>query len=311
MPSMIYDIGYYGKAIVSSVPLLATGGSMSVQYSPIFTTGVWGANVSNVTQKVAYAPNYVSISANVNFQLTSGVAGVLNTVAFTNRGTGTSLQLLPNGIAGYSGTAYCISVSLSTSQDALVSGDIGFKTGSTASTILLGSASSSNTSNLNTSVPNYTDVYPYWASKVVLNKTGSTSRTTPPTTPTGTALSGITDWNASYSSDLVLAACCDNGTRTGNTLLQADYCSLGPMDATGSFTILGAQEYLQAANIQKHHGCGMSMSTVTGGSTHHVVFGQIVWTGVNMDMQSGNSLIQTSCNFSGLGNTTQAPMYFS
>lgn len=344
MPTLTYDIGYYGKAYIdnttdgsSKIAVLATGGSFSVEYSPIFTTGVWGADISNVTEKVAYAPNYVSVSANVNFQLTSGVAQKIQAIAFGSRAgqdgkSGHYFQILPNGIAGYKGRGFCISLSLSTSQDALVTGDIGFKSGtvkatSGGGTINIGSASSHQSSTLNTSVPNYTDVYPYWASTVYLSnededKDGAVTRPNKPLLPSP-VLSGVTDWNASYSSDLTLVGCCANG-QSDSTLtddgykIQANYCALGAMDATGSFTLLGAKKYLIAQEIQKCHGCGMTMNTAYGVSSSNskatqckIKYAKIVWTGVNMDMQSGNSMIQTSCNFTGLGIDTAAPMAFS
>ena len=304
--SMTYDIGYYGKVTVGGTAVLATGGSVSVQYSPIFTTGIWGASVTNVTQKVAYAPNYVSLSANINYQLTGTLASQLESVAFTARQSGKALTIYPNGIAGYSGTAYCISAGLSTSQDSLVTGELGFKTGSVSSNITTTSnKSGAGSSNLNSSVPNYQDVYPYWASAVYIGA-GSTSRTLP-SVPSSMVSGGVTDWNASYSSDLVLTGCC----KGVSSMKQATYCALAPMDASGSFTVIGISGYLTAQNIQEHHTCGMRMATANGGYNSSVAFAQIVWTGVSLDVQSGTSMVSTNCNFAGLGNQQKAPMAFT
>jgi hypothetical protein len=91
--------------------------------------------------------------------------------AFDKRNVSQQISILPNGVAGYTGDGYCISFSLQTSQDALVTGDIGFKSGDVTSTTFTASSNNSlsnSTVVIDDMVPGYTDVYPYWASGVFL-----------------------------------------------------------------------------------------------------------------------------------------------
>ena len=255
-PAFSYDIGYYGVVKLNSKPILATGGNVSVQYTPLYTSGVWGAGWYNTSEKIAYAPNYVTLSSSVNYQLTNGITSDLSEWAFTARNTAKSYQILPNGKAGYSGTAYCVGCSFSASQDAIVSGDISLKTGDVNGKILTDSISSTDAvassghGVLSDIATGYMDVYPFWASAMYFQlATSNTTRTEPDTLTTGLQVDTL-DWNASYSSDLVFVmTCCgtsDSLTTTGNTgVLQAKYCCLGSMQATGSFTVFKINQYMK------------------------------------------------------------------
>lgn len=331
MPKLTYDIGYYGKVSIADGDgknvkyILSTGGSLTLQYTPIMTTGVWGAYWKNATQKIAYAPNFIALSANSGFQLTKGLLKTISDFAFEKRNVSKKIAILPNGVAGYTGMGYCISFSLQTSQDALVTGDIGFKSGDVSSTTSSFSSSSNNSvSNSTTAelviddmVPTYTDVYPYWASGVFLSELTDTSKREKPKQFNTGSVGDVVDWSASYSSQLVLAACCsgkEHGLTTtsgGKAGVSADYCALGTMQAQGSFTMIGIGSYLSPDNVQKHNKCSIKMSTTSGEGDVSINYGALIWTNASTDVQTGSSLIQSSFSFSALGNTSEAPMNFT
>ena len=52
-PSISYDIGYSGVVKLGGSQVLATGGNVSVQHTPLYTSGVWGAGWYNATEKIA------------------------------------------------------------------------------------------------------------------------------------------------------------------------------------------------------------------------------------------------------------------
>lgn len=328
MPKLTYDIGYYGKVSIgkgtAAKYILSTGGSLTLQYTPIMTTGVWGAYWKNATQKIAYAPNFIALSANSGFQLTKDLLETIKDFAFDKRNESKEIAILPNGVAGYTGMGYCISFSLQTSQDALVTGDIGFKSGDVSSTTSSFSSSSNTSSStstiISTMVPGYTDVYPYWASGVFLAEIENTDRGKPAQVTTGN-VGDVVDWSASYSSQLVLVACCSgkgHGVATtpgdkdsGKAGVSADYCALGTMQAQGSFTMVGIGTYLSPDNVQKHNKCSIKMATTSGEGKVSINYGALIWTNASTDVQTGSSLIQSSFSFNALGNTTEAPMNFT
>ena len=324
MPKLTYDIGYYGKVSIGKDTekyILSTGGSLTLQYTPIMTTGVWGAYWKNATQKIAYAPNFIALSANSGFQLTKDLLTTIKDFAFDKRNVSQQIAILPNGVAGYKGDGYCISFSLQTSQDALVTGDIGFKSGDVTSTTFTASSNNStsnSTAVINSIVPGYTDVYPYWASGVFLQELQDTStRVTPVAVADTKNVGDVVDWSASYSSQLVLAACCTGKQHKATTPsggkagVTADYCALGTMQAQGSFTMVGMGTYLSPDNVQKHNKCSIKMATTSGEGKVSINYGALIWTNASTDVQTGSSLIQSSFSFSALGNTTEAPMNFT
>ena len=314
-PTFSYDIGYSGVVQLADQQVLATGGNLSVQYTPLYTSGVWGAGWYNATEKIAYAPNYVTLSSSVNYQLTVGITSDLSNWAFKERNEAQNYKILPNGKAGYQGTAYCTGCSFSASQDAIVSGDISLKTGDVQGSINTGSLTSSDKTgkgDLDSIAQGYIDVYPFWASGVYLNTaSNSTDRSEPSTA--STLQSDVLDWNASYSSDLVFVmTCCgktdDLSSSTG--VLQAKYCCLGPMDATGSVTIFKVSDQLKPDNIRKARNCHITMKRSDGSDECKIKFGKILFDSGSTDLQTGTSFIQSSFNFSALGNGDSPPMEF-
>ena len=327
-----YDIGYMGVVKLDdpqetttgsgfSIPstataLLATGGSLSVQQSPIFSSGVWGAGWYVAAQQIAYAPNYITTSGSVNYQLTKGNAfDKLQNFAFEKRNKGAMIYILPNGKAGYYGKAWCQGCSFSASQDAIVSGDFNFKTGNVQNCINTDTWDTTNddktsdvgkgSANINSDFGNdYLNVYPFWASGVCLDKSGSTTR--PDANEAVSWEDGkrddIIDWNASYSSQVVLVATCANYDSV-ETSKQAKYCALGTMSADGSFTIFKVAEDLDPDQIRQCRKCTIEMGAAASPSVKDkIVFGSIVFSNGSTDIQTGSSFIQSSFSFTALGN---------
>lgn len=321
-----YDIGYMGTVKLAdptveykagvihkdAVAVLATGGNLTVEQTPIFSSGVWGAGWYVAAQQIAYAPNYITTSGSVNFQLTKGSAfKKIQNFAFEKRNEGMVIYILPNGKAGYYGKGWCQSCSFSASQDAIVTGDFGFKTGNVQSCINTDSWSSSDTavkmgsSDINTDFgSDYLNVYPFWASGVCLDMSGSTTR--PDSNEAVSWEDGkrddIIDWNASYSSQLVLVATCSNYT-TDIDSKQAKYCALGTMNADGSFTIFKVAQDLDPDQIRQCRKCTIEMGAASSpGVKDKIIFGSIVFSNGSTDIQTGSSFIQSSFNFTALGN---------
>ena len=292
MPILTESIGYTGKVAIDSKIILATGGSVSIQHSPMFSTGIWGATWKNATDKIAYAPNYVTLSANVNYQLTGNIAGQIATFAFSARNKGANCQIYPDNKSGFSGKMYCTGCGFSTAQDSLVTGDISFKGGvafdSTSSVSF--SSTSSITQSLNNASTNYTDVFPYWASGVHCT-TGDSSRDVPAAVTN--KIRNILSWNATYSSDLIFAGKC-TGT---STMLDANYCALGMMDAQGSFTVIGINDDLKPSTIQNTKKVTIKMGTTNNSQKYQILFGNVVWQDGSFDVQTGTSLVQSTMNF--------------
>ena len=321
-----YDIGYMGTVKLAdpsttvtagtipsgAVSVLATGGNLSVEQSPMFSSGVWGAGWYVAAQQIAYAPNYITTTGSVNFQLTKGDAfDKIQNFAFEKRNEGMIICILPNGKAGYYGKGWCQSCSFSASQDAIVTGDFGFKTGNVQNCINTDSWTDSDSAvktgsaDLNNDFgDNYLNVYPFWASGVCLDKSGDTTR--PDTNQAVSWSQGkrddIIDWNASYSSQLVLVATCSNYTSV-EASKQAKYCALGTMSADGSFTIFKVAQDLDPDQIRQCRKCTIEMGAASSpASKDKIIFGSIVFSNGSTDVQTGSSFIQSSFNFTALGN---------
>lgn len=313
-----YDIGYMGVVKLDSVPLLATGGNLNIQQQPIFTTGVWGAGWYTAAQQIAYAPNYITTSGSVNFQLTGPVQGSnqsafnkIQDFAFQKRNEGKQFEILPNGIAGYAGKGWCQSCSFNASQDAIITGDIGFKTGNVQNCINTTSITDDDAKlgsnvNLNDAFgTSYLNVFPFWASGVCLMKSGNSDRPAENVALTwgdNNKRDDIIDWNASYSSELALVATCANYSSLDDSK-QAKYCALGTMNADGSFTIFRVAGDLDPDQIRQCRKCTIEMGTAAAPAKKaKIIFGSIVFSSGSTDIQTGSSIIQSSFNFTALGN---------
>ena len=317
-----YQIGYMGVVKMADgkgesfprVSILATGGNINIEQSPMYTTGVWGAGWYNAAQNIAYAPNYITTSGSINYELTAGnMFTTLQDFGFTKRNNGKYIIILPNGVAGYQGTGWCQGVSFSASADSLVTGDINFKTGNVEDCITSSSesfdaeAGKIGSGNLPDFGSDYLDVYPFWASGVLLGES-ETENLARGTDITVALRDDILDWNASYSSQLVLAATCANYTNLSQSQ-QAKYAALGTMTADGSFTIFRVAQDLTPTTIRKCRACTIQMGTAhEPAKKDSIKFGAVVFNSGSTDVQTGSSLVQSSFNFNALGNGTQPVM---
>lgn len=336
-----YDIGYMGVVKMGTyggdattgytapdnpTTVLATGGNITVQQTPIFTTGVWGAGWYNAAQQIAYAPNYITTTGSINFQLTYNktvAAGgtdmftQLQDFAFEKRNLGKYLYILPNGVAGYKGVGWCEGCSFTAAADALVTGDTSFKTGNVQDCIYTDVATDASQKgpNLPKTETNpidsafgddYLDVFPFWASGVKLtNMSGKTEADiSTKRQQQGTVLlrDDIMDWNTSYSSQLVLVATCAN-YKTLAESQQAKYAALGTMTAEGSFTIFRVAGDIDPNLIRACRHCTIQMGTAKfPAEKAKIKFGSVVFSQGSTDVQTGSSFIQSSFSFNALGN---------
>lgn len=344
-----YDIGYMGVVKIggneqadssmdglgSATAVLATGGNINVEQTPIFSSGVWGAGWYNAAEQVAYAPNFITLSGSVSFELTSGSAfDKLQAFGFEDRANpnGFAFYVLPNGTAGYAGNAWCESMSFSASQDAIVTGDFGFKSGNVTNCInapgplvnnqgtveswQTGVAYDQNDIKLGASggnlfagadaggtLNNFLDVFPFWASGVAVdsNSLNATEENIERPGEPDTLLPDVMDWNASYSSELVLSKLCTNLTSIKDSQ-EADYAAIGTMTADGSFTIFAVSQQLDPARIRNCRACKIQMGPASDPATKSALkFGAVIFQSGSTDIQTGSSFVQSSFNFSALG----------
>jgi hypothetical protein len=62
-----YAVGYTGYAAISGTRVFATGGSVTINLNPLYSSGVWGAKGTNVASKYAYAAGIATLEASVSF----------------------------------------------------------------------------------------------------------------------------------------------------------------------------------------------------------------------------------------------------
>lgn len=323
-----YDVGYMGVVKVDSKTILATSGSIQIDQTPLFSSGVWGAGWYNAAQQVAYAPNFITLSGSVGYELTKGdVFDTLQAFAFTDRANpnGFDFTILPNGQSGYNGKAWCEGMSFTASQDSLVTGDFSFKSGNVTSCItatgaLVGTNAQdhqtqitytealSKTGASGGSLPmeSFLDVYPFWASGVKVNAASledavEGQQTIQQPDEATTLLPDVMDWNTSYSSQLVLGKLCTNITETIKSQ-EADYAALGTMTAEGSFTLFAVNKQLDPRKIRQCRSCLIEMGSASApNEKDKIKYGCVIFTTGSTEIQTGSSFVQTSFNFTALG----------
>ena len=327
-----YDIGYMGvvkmgdtesTTLEQATTILATGGNITVQQTPMFTTGVWGAGWYNAAQQVAYAPNYITTTGSINYELVyaanlgGGMFTKIQDFAFEKRNLGKKIFILPNGIAGYQGVAWCQGCSFTASADALVTGDTSFKTGNVTECITTTNADENSikgpglgkedTNPINAAFgDDYLNVFPFWASGVLLTDLSNVDKEQNVSTkrgqrPTVVLRDDIMDWNTSYNSQLALVATCANRTSL-EASQQANYAALGTMTAQGSFTIFRIAADLDPKLIRACRSCTIEMGTAKNpASKAKIQYGSVVFSQGSTDVQTGSSFIQSSFSFTALG----------
>lgn len=283
-------VGYRGYAKIDSVPLLATGGQISLNQDPLLSSGVWGAGHKNAAANIAWAYNYLRLEGNVSYELTKGaVWAKVKSFAFDDRTTSTNIELKPDGANGYSGDAYCSGVSFSCSEGQLVSGDLNFigDAGAQGGTAITANGNANNTpngaggANFYASIGGADKVIPYWA----------------------TSVSSVTDaisWNCSYNSDIQLLKCC-KGDATAP--IGADYVLLGDMSGDGSYTIFTLSGDFKPTNY--HGEKNLTITIVNVGS---ISIPKALVSSGSTSLQTGASYITADFNFTAIGDGTNAPI---
>lgn len=322
MPEFIYDIGYYGYASIDQKPLLCTSGSISLSQTQIYTNGVWGAGWYNGVKNVCFAPDYPVLTLQVGFQLTSSnqLFNTLGEFASSKRNISKEFLIYPNGIAGYTGLAYCQSISFETSQDSLVTGSVEAKSSQFTSNCFSNTSVSSNTTYSNSTVTpiasGYRSVFPYYGTTFQLGTTLKDISGPPSSSTSGTSSStnliGLISWSVNQSGDIVFAKCCSKTAITSLDNLYADYVAIGLLTADGSFSKFGMSQFKNASDFRKYI-CGSSkikMKSVDGTSVSITMPGLSI-SQQNLNMQTGSTIIQCDFNFTVIGNGKDPALSFN
>lgn len=297
MPTLKYDIGYYGYAKIGGIPVLVTDGSVTYEHNPIYAQGVWGAGFTK-NKNVLFAPDYPTLTVSLGFQLTdNNVFTHLNDFAGKNRNSGKDIIVSPNGTSGYSGTTYCQSISFSTSRDSLVTCSIQGKTAEFSSEI-----TSTSKSVLNAYADQYKKVFPYYGTSMTLGNRSDIDGTS----STITQLSGLVQWTVNQSSDVVFAKSC-NADISGLSGLVADFIAFGLPTIDGDFTNLwagnGYEYFGDSTNFRKFFSSGSVTLIPVQGASHTVAFGSFELTQNSAGTRTGTEMVETQCSFTGVGTT--------
>lgn len=282
MATTTYAVGYTGSARIAGTQVFATGGSLTINLNPMYSSGVWGAKGSEVTSKYVYAPGVATLDATVSYQLDTEFKGKLGDLA-TSRpddgaeaasNAGIPIAIFPSSAGGYSGTGGCTSISLNASLDSLVTGDVGMK--------------AYIDSTLKEAAPTVDDLskrvlVPYYVT--------TASITGKEISITGSCLG----WSASYSSEINFVKVCSGEQLTDGTLVSPDYITYGNMQGSGTVNVMGTYVSVDKGEV-----------SVSG----YFDCPRAVIETKSMSIQNGAQLAQTDYNFSALVNKGDAPITF-
>ena len=286
-----HNVGFYGVAELDGTSILATGGSMALNTEPMFSTGVWGAGWYNAANQVAYAFNVVTVSGDISFELLAGdVLTKIKDFAFDNRAidAGTPLKVLPNGSGGFTGNAWCSGCSFDASEGSVVTGSFEYASdqtdGFSTTPPLSGAAAKAGVGTAPTPADG---LYPYW----------------------GTGMShipaGVTNWSASYSSEVNFLTVCDS---KGAVPPVPDFIMVGGMDADGSFTVFGLSDEVNPANLQ------MVKDNVTinmrsqSGQMNYISYAHVIYNSGSTALTTGGDYITADIGFTAVGDGDHPPM---
>lgn len=283
-----YAVGYTGYAKIAGTQVFATGGSLTINLNPMYSSGVWGASGTAVTSKYVYAPGVATLDATVSYQLDETFKDNLDNIA-TSRPTsgaetaqnkGIDIVIWPSSLGGYSGKGGCTSISLNASLDSLVTGDVGVKAyvGGSSTEV---DASKSNLSNR--------VLVPYYSTYAKITSTSGT----------GTTIAGeCLGWSASYSSEINFVKVCKqtSSTRgsTSGTTITPDYMTYGNMQGSGTVNVIGTHVSVDSGEVK-----------VTG----YFQCPRAIIETKSISIQNGAQLAQTDYNFSALVNVNPAGTY--
>ena len=314
-----HEVGFYGLVRMATAPggtptvaILATGGDVSLNTDPIFSSGVWGAGWYTAANQVAYAVNYMRIEGSASFELAydsnpaNSIFGAIASFGFDERANhlGHVIEVLPQGKAGFRGKAWCSGVSFDASADSIVTGNINYSSGELDDTNWLvgaGNKQPADGTKLSTGTPPSppTAVYPYWGTSIWVGAS----------TATLAQLPDIVNWSANYTSEINFVTLCSGRTASP---VAPDYIMVGGMDADGSFTIFSLTEQLTPSTFQSMKACEIRIkpgSDLT--HTNTITFPYIVYNSGSTSIQTGGTYIQADVSFSALGDGTKPPMSIS
>lgn len=277
-----YAVGYTGSARIAGTQVFATGGSLTINLNPMYSSGVWGAKASEVTSKYVYAPGVATLDATVSYQLDTDFKDKLGDLATLRpddgaeeaENKGVSIAIFPSSAGGYSGKGGCTSISLNASLDSLVTGDVGMKayidgtiTGATQTL-----------DDLSDRV-----LVPYYATTASITGDGISI--------TGSCLG----WSVSYSSEINFVKVCSGEELTAGTIVSPDYITYGNMQGSGTVNVMGTHVSVDAGvvKVSGYFDCPRAVIETK-----------------SMSIQNGAQLAQTDYNFSALVNKGDAPITF-
>ena len=304
------NVGYRGLVKLDNTILLATGGQISIAHEPIFSSGVWGAGYQNAASQVAYANNYLKLDGNFSIELTSGLSfAKMKMFAFTNRGAsaGTVLSILPNGIHGFTGNAWCSGLSFKAATDGVVTAELSFSSfvdgvNNLITTDEVGDGESDSVVNTTLGASlgalpfNYNGLFPYWNTSMV-------------------GFTDIMNWACSYKSDIQMLKCCGTRSVDAQTLyedaagapLAPDYILLGAMTADGSYTVFQLAGDFEAASYHAQKSATFNI-TSSDNESHTIYLPKIVNSSGSTSIQTGGQFITADFSFTGIGDGANAPM---
>lgn len=317
------SVGYRGIVKLDDVILLATGGNVNLAHNPIFSQGIWGAGYQNASDQVAYANNYLQLDGSMGCEMTAGKGfEAVKTFAFTNRGSqeGTRIAILPTGEQGFVGKGWCTQLSFTCSQDAVLTCDMSWSsfvnalyTGAspvdpdgtidyTKNIIVTGTPQNSALGTSNGVLPMaYNGLYPYWANELYGGESG-------------TQLSDIMNWTASYSSSVEYLKCCGKGTALQDTNpdltapLSPDYIVLGSMSAEGSYTVFKLQGDFDPDKYHNQKMLKIVVKSPADTTGHTILLPKIVNSSGSTQIQSGSSFITADFSFTAIGDGKNPPL---
>ena len=289
-------IGYTGYASIDSLPILCTGGSASVQNSIMYTNGIWGAGYNNGFRNVCFALDYPILNIQLSFDLTSkgNLFTKLGEWSTTKRNIAKSIKIIPDGVTGYDGNSYCQSITFETSQDSLVTGNISAKSYSfdkaeeTEGDNVENGEKTENGKGDNSLIlqmtNTYQSVYPYWGTYLIINNK---------------EVKDLISWSITQSTSIIFAKCCTNEIGNDSSFLPvADYVAFGMLEGEGNYSCLTKNDdsFNQMCSNNSINLCSVD------NIKNSISIKLIQRKSHNINIQTGNSLVQRDYNFTVIGN---------
>ena len=267
--------------------LLATGGQVNINYDPIDSAGVWGANAAHA-MKIAYAKNYPRLEGNVSFELTN---------VYPSPGLGTdgndAVLLYPDGSHGFKGRAWGNTFSVECNEGSAMASSQGFIGDPSGDNLSAGVASDSfwkTNSDVNQSAPDFTGatLIPYYCGYVSIDNGSNSSSST----------FEVISWTYNSNRDLQLLKLCDGSGPTAPS--AADYIVQGEKTVDGNLTVFQIRSQFKD-NFSASPTFGYKYSE--GGTTKTIEYRvpNAYFTSKSTSLTTGSSYIQCDFSFNGYG----------